>query len=62
MTGLGPMITELDVAVPHLLEINTSLPGNHPGDLPFAVTQERHLPAGEQVHRAVPPPKLPELQ
>jgi hypothetical protein len=28
----GPMIA-LDVALPHLLGINTSLPGNHPGDV-----------------------------
>ncbi len=36
-TGAGPVIAGLEVAVPHPLEINTSLPDNHPGDVSFAV-------------------------
>jgi hypothetical protein len=37
-------VAMLAVAVPHLLEINTLLPDNHPGDMAFALPKERHRP------------------
>jgi Domain of unknown function (DUF1902) len=44
-TGADPLdalVEKLTVVVPKLLEANGLLPANHLGDIPFAITAERH--------------------